>query len=201
MTSQRGFSLVEMLVALAIFAVIASAGVSVVSFSLREDTPIAEASARLEEIQIARRIMQNDFGQIAGRAVRDVYGSRKDGGFQGGVVFGEQALISFVRRGWENPGGLDRRSSLQYVAYIYKDGALRRMTRAMLDPTPDTPQETVTLLSGLENLTVSFFSDGRWSEQWAARGGSLNVPEIIAIEAHIDGIGPVRQLFATPGAT
>ena len=201
MTNQRGFTLVEMLVALAIFAVIASAGVSMVSFSLRENTPIAEASARLEEIQIARRIMQNDFGQIAGRSVRDPYGARNGGGFRGGLVFADQALISFVRRGWENPGGLERRSSLQYVAYTYEDGALRRVTRAMPDATPDTPEEIVTLLSGVENLNVSFFSNGQWSEQWATRGSSLYLPEIIAIEANIDGIGPVRQLFLTPGAT
>jgi general secretion pathway protein J len=192
MNNQRGFTLVEMLVALAIFAVISSAGVSIITFSLRESAPVAAASARLEQIQI---------GQIAGRAVRDSFGDSNAGGFQGGFVFGDQAVFSFVRRGWENPGGLDRRSSLQYVAYIYEDGNLRRMTRAMLDPTADTPEESVTLLTGVENLSISFYSNGRWSEQWASRGGSLYVPEVIAIEANIDGIGPLRQLFMTPGAT
>lgn len=198
--SQSGFTLVEMLVALAIFAVISAAGVSVLNFALTQSGPVAAATKRLEELQIARVVMRNDFGQIAARSVRGRFGERLPGGLQGGVIPGSDALLAFVRRGWENPGGLEPRSSLQYVAYVFEEGELRRVSRPMLDPTPETPEETVTLLSGVRSLRVTFYSNGLWVERWipASQGGFL--PEIIAIDAEVEGYGPLRQLFITPGA-
>ena len=198
---QNGFTLVEMLVALAIFAVISAAGVSVITYSLREGGPVAAASARLEQLQIARTVLRNDFGQITSRAVRGPFGEAAKGGFQGGNVPGMGSLLTFVRGGWKNPGGLEPRSSLQFVAYVVEDGELRRISRPILDPTPETPEETVTLLTGVENLRVTFYSNGRWIERWVAEGSGPFVPAIIAIDAQVEGFGPLRQLFVTPGAT
>jgi general secretion pathway protein J len=197
---QRGFTLVEMMVALAIFAVISTAGVSVVTYALAESGPLAAASARLNELQLARAVMRGDFGQVAARPVRSSYGTHTGEGFKGGFGIGDGAVFAFVRRGWDNPGSAEPRSSLQYVAYYFEDGNLRRVTRPLLDATNETPEESATILSGVNNLRISFFRDGQWSEQWIAIGGGTFLPSVIAIDAEIEGIGPVRQLFLTPGA-
>lgn len=200
MKNQRGFTLVEMLVALAIFAVISAAGVSVMSFTLRQSGPVEAASARLEQLQIARTVMRNDLGQIAARPVRGQFGERLPVGLQGGFIPGSDAVLSFVRGGWENPGGLEPRSSLQYVAYVFDDGELRRVSRPMLDPTLETPEESVTLLTGVKNFRVTFFFNGQWLERWLPTSGGGFTPTIIAIDADVEGYGPLRQLFVTPGA-
>ena len=197
---QSGFTLVEMLVALAIFAMISAAGVSVIGYSLAESGPVAAASARLDALQLARTVMRNDFGQIAARPVRGRFGERDREGFTGGFVPGNASFLGFVRRGWENPGGLEPRSSLQFVSYVLEDGELRRVIRPMLDPTQQTPEETVTLLAGVENLHVSFFANGQWSERWIASGSGQMLPTVIAIEFETEEFGTLRQLFVTPGS-
>jgi len=198
--NQRGFTLIEMLVALAVFAVIAAAGTSVMTYTITESAPLAAASARLDQLQIARVIMRNDFAQIAARPVRGRFGEANGLGLQGGAIPGAENLISFVRRGWSNPGGLETRSSLQAVTYVYEDGELRRISRPMLDPTPETPEEAVTLLRGIEDLHVTFFSNGQWSERWIASSGGHLLPAVIAIDFEMEGYGRLRQLFVTPGA-
>ena len=70
----------------------------------------------------------------------------------------------------------------------------------MLDPTQQTPEETVTLLAGVENLRVSFFANGQWSDRWIVSGGGETLPSVIAIEFETEDFGTLRQLFVTPGS-
>ena len=199
--NQRGFTLVEMLVALSVFALLSVAGVSVMAYAVRESEPLAEATGKLKEIQIARAILRSDLGQIAARPVRSVFGDAQGVGMRGGIATGNGALMTFVRRGWVNPAGTERRSSLQYVSYAVVDGDLRRISRPFLDPTSDTPEETVTLIRGASRVQVTFFDNGQWSDQWIARDGGHYLPAVVSIEAEVDGIGHLRQLFVTPGAS
>lgn len=199
-TASAGFTLVEMLVALFVFSLLAGAGAGLIGFSLNSKDALGAASNEIQNIQVARATMKADLGQIALRPVRDAYGGRGPFAFEGGRPLTQVPLLAFVRGGRENPMGSEVRSSLQYVEYTLEGGVLVRRARAHLDATPDTPIHSRPLLDDIEEISVSFFSGGVWSDRWRAqRTGGVVLPDAIALDAEITGLGRVRQVFLTPG--
>ena len=194
MTS-RGFTLVEMLVAMAVFSLLAVAASSLLGVSLRNADVFTRADAATRELQIARTIMRADFAQIARRPVRDAYGAPTPTVFAGGAAVAEKPILSFVRYGWDNPGGIDPRASLQYVEYAVAGDALVRRSRPYLDPTPKTPVTTATLLSGVSAAQVSFLSRGKWADTWAVATAQNALPEAIALDVKQLAAESIRQAF------
>ncbi len=140
---RRGFTLVELLVALFITTIIFSMGYSALSQALINRKQVDEQAARLSDVQQALRIMEQDFELLQPRPIRDLLGS----GYQSPLVLNQNlsagasapargassgsaaqqglAYISFTRGGWANPAGLPR-SELQRVSYLVRDGKLIR---------------------------------------------------------------------------
>jgi general secretion pathway protein J len=199
----RGFTLVEMLVAMLAFALLATVGVAILNAGLRNSDVTARASAAIKQIQMARAIMKADLGQIADRPVRHESGAvtlRRAGLATTAPVLETKdrekgPLLSFVRRGWDNPGGREVRSSLQYVEYIWEDKALVRRARPYLDPTPETPVTESVILSGVNALAVSFVTRGQRVERWVGLDRSDAMPDAIEIAANLEGIGELKQMF------
>ncbi len=195
-----GFTLVEMLVALLAFSLLAAAASALIGASLRGQSALTVASNEIRDLQLARSIMKGDFAQITLRPVRGVYGGHGQFAFVGGKPVGQGPLLAFVRGGWDNPMGAEPRSSLQYVEYEVDKDTLIRRVRARLDPTSDTPVSSMALLKGVEELSVSFLSGGVWSDQWRSqREGNMVLPDAVAVDAEIVGLGRVRQVFLAPG--
>lgn len=67
---RSGFTLVEVLVALLIFALIAAAGAAVLSLSIDNRFTIKAATDRTADFQRTRALLQADFGQAAARRTR-----------------------------------------------------------------------------------------------------------------------------------
>jgi len=199
MQRQRGFTLVEILVAMAVFSLVAlmTAGIASAALNLRSDLDVKDSDLR--QLQMARGLMKADVAQLVWRPTRDTFGAPGRSGFNGGQISEDDPLVSFVRGGWVNPESADARSSLQYVEYLFEDNALIRRTRAYLDPTSETPVISMPLLRNVKTATVSFLLGDKWQPQWrVAPGASTTLPDAIAIEVTIEGVGAVRQVFAVP---
>jgi general secretion pathway protein J len=194
MTS-RGFTLVEMLVALLAFSLLSAAAVALLNLTLRNKEAFDQSTASIQELQATRALMRADFSQIAVRPVRDAFGGRPQSSFAKGSD--GKVLLSFVRRGWDNPNGAEARSSLQYVEYVLVEKVLVRRTRAYLDPNPDTPVMTRAMLSGVEDVAVSFLADGKWSEQWRPVGETRDLPNAVGVTLDLADFGEIRQTFLT----
>ena len=207
---QKGLTLVELLIALLIFALIASAAVYALRLSANARDQLEEANSEIGEIEIARMVMKEDFALSLARPVRDAYGAPAGPAFLGGMetlrrpsVVGERLLVAFVRSGWLNPEGAAPRSSLQYVEYVEKDGALIRRSRAYLDDARGQAPVERALISDAGEISVSFLagqtpSDLLWVEGWpapATAGASGGPPKAVAITATLPRIGEIRQLF------
>ncbi len=191
----RGFTLVEMLVAMAVFSLLAVAASGLLGVSLRNAEVFERADDATRELQLARTIMRADFSQIALRPVRDAYGSPVPATFAGGAASAEKPILAFVRHGWDNPGGIDGRASLQYVEYAVAGEALVRRSRPYLDPTPETPVTTATLLSRVRAAEVSFLLRGQWSDRWAALAPQYALPDAIALDVTLAAADQIRQAF------
>jgi len=194
----RGFTLIEVLVAMAVFALVAlmTAGLASSALSARSELDVADE--RLRKLQTARALMKADIGQIVWRPARDAFGGSGRSGFIGGATGDTEPLLAFVRGGWTNTGG-EARPSLQYVEYAVVGEALVRRTRAALDPTPNTPTEELTLLAPVIDAGVSFLTGETWQPLWrAGQASNAVLPDAVALELTLEGLGEVRQVFATP---
>lgn len=208
-STQRGFSMPELLVSLLVFATISAAAVYVLRLSVDARDQLEAANERLAGLEIARSLIKDDLAQVAIRPVRDEYGYSAGPAFQGGEVIdaklaqdGEARMLALVRRGWANPELDAPRSTLQYVEYILRDDELIRRTRPYVDDARNQPRSERLLLSGVRSMTIGFLrgetSRGLdWLDLWPAASDDAYAPPPRAIEITIetDRYGELTQLF------
>lgn len=191
MTRREGFTLVEVLVALAIFAMIASAGVGLLSFAIDNRLAVREASERTAAFQRARALMRADLGQAAARRVRGA-----DGAPRAAFELGGESLFAVTRRGWINPGDAQR-ASMQRVDYRLIEGRLERRVRERLDGA--RPAEPQVLLENVQSAQVTAILDGDPIADWRPVQ-NRPLPDAVRIDLTLEGYGPVTQLFMLAGA-
>jgi len=194
----RGFTLVEMLVAMLAFSMLVTAAISILNLSLRNQEAFKASSTIVQDIQVARSIMKADMGQLAPRPVRDSFGGRPHSSFAQGSAGGRNVVLSFVRRGWDNPAGDEARGSLQYVEYILDGTDLLRRTRPYLDAAPQTPTSTTRLFADVAGVKIAFLNGEAWTGQWRPVGTNAELPKALAITVTLTGLGEIRQAFLTP---
>lgn len=189
-SAENGFTLVELLVALFIFALLASAGVAILAFSVRAQ---AAASDRLDEIAGLGRvgaIVSADMAQVTPRATRNRQGDPLPA-FDGVAVTNGDPFLSFVRTGWTNAEGAAR-ASLQRVEYQLVDGRLERVPFAMLDGAE--PITRSVLLDNIDRISVRYRVDNDWMDVWQpTRAEALPRAMELTVRRR-DGV-EYRQLF------
>ena len=189
----RGFTLVELLVALAIFGLLAGAGVMLIGQGAITQDQVRVRSERIMALERVRAQLRADIAQIAPRPTRDVDGALRPA-LTGGEEGTDRPLLAFVRRGWENPDEV-RRASLQYVVYAVEDGRLERRTAAMLDGAP--ADNATVVLEGVANVATRFRREGEWRDDWRPEDPDT-LPDAVELDLEIATIGPVRLVFPAP---
>jgi general secretion pathway protein J len=168
---ERGFTLVELLVALFITAILFTMGYGAVNQAMNHRGAIEEQNARLLAVQTTLRLMAQDFEQIAPRPVRQPLGNntRYPALMSRGSAEGDDeqvALVGLTRAGWANPAGVQR-ATLQRVYYVLEDKKLRRDHSPVLDATQANELVRRELLTGVTKATFRFMDPSRnWIEQW-----------------------------------
>lgn len=192
---RNGFTLVEMLVALFVFALLAGAGVAVMRLAVDNQQAVRARVERIAELQRARAVLKADLAQAASRRVRDREGRAEPSVFLGEPGATAGPTLRFVRRGHANPDGLPR-ASLQTVNYRLNDGRLERAPQAAVDGAPLGPPQT--LLTGVRSLRIEYLTRGSWAP--AFRGsGETAVPQAVRIGMELEGLGDVEQLLLVSG--
>lgn len=173
MIRQRAFTLVELLVALFITAVVFALGYGAIEQAVRNREALAANQERIADLQRAIRILVQDLSQVVARPVRDAVGSGLEAAFVGNA--GDGTLLAVTRAGWANPAGVQR-ASLQRVRYRLVDGKLQRESLAELDAVAAAPKRIRNLIDGVQSVRVRFRDQsGSWVEVWpqpSAVGGA-----------------------------
>lgn len=190
MTRRAGFSLMEMLVALALFALIGAAGVAVVVTGTTNREVVAQASERMSRLQRLDAILRADLGQAAARPVREADGRARAAAFTGGD---DEVLLDFVRGGRGDVAG-ETATSVQRVDYRLVDGRLER--RAWNHPDGARPGEPVVLHDGVRAARIAFVSQGRESAAWAG-SPDRPLPDAVRLVLELDDWGEVPLLILT----
>lgn len=187
----RGFTLIETLVALVVFALVCAAGVGVMAWASDNRGVLHGRMERLAALQRSQVLLKADLSQAAPRRVRDVHGAPARTVFDGGRA--GAPLLALTRRGWSNPDA-EARASLQYVEYRLDGDRLERRVHRALDGGQAEPPQV--LLDGVEAATVAFRFQGQWMDGW--QGSPEDLPEAVRLDLELADIGVVRQLFLLP---
>ncbi len=199
---ERGFTLLELLVATAIFALLSAAAYAGLVSVMDSRNALDERMERLAEMQRCFYFMGSDFRQVVDRRIRDGYGDELGVLSSNPLAMDLTGMnIEFTRAGYDNP--LDApRSNLQRVAYQIEDGDLYRVTWPALDRSQATEAIRGRLCGQIETLEFSFLDvDGRWHAQWPPLDSTANQDLPSAIEAilTLEDWGEVNRIFALAG--
>lgn len=160
---ERGFTLVEMMVALFIFGLLAAAGVALLSVGVRAQ---AAASRELEATGNLRRmsvLMANDMAQIVHRTARGGDGAVLRA-FTGNDGAGNPLVMGYVRAGWSNPDGT-MRAGIQRVDIVLNAARLERRGYRAVDGT--SPAAVIVLADNVSALSVRYRDDkGEYRPRW-----------------------------------
>jgi general secretion pathway protein J len=202
---QRGFTLIEILVAVMITSILAVMAFGAMQQALDNRERIRTEAERLRAVQGAVRTLVQDFSQVTPRPVREPLGQ----GYQPAVLARatETREVSFTRAGWMNAAGVER-STLQRVRYSLRDGGLWRDYWTVLDAQMQPLPVSRELLKGVRSFRVRFMNDGRsWQEDWPPAPVSGNPDERwlrwrpIAVEVNIEleDWGRITRLIEVAG--
>lgn len=200
---QRGFTLIEILVAMAIFTLIGLASTGLLTTVIDSNTLSQERFEKLQLLQRAMVTIERDIQQAVSRSVR-VDGEKREIVMAGGEVEGsDDDGIGFVRGGWHNPQLMLPRSTLQYVAYRLRDNQLERLYSNYVDNVIGYEPKVRVLLDEIESFKVEFLAgnnsssaveeddDIKWSESYQGKV----LPRAVAIEFVSKDFGLLRREF------
>jgi general secretion pathway protein J len=194
---QQGFTLLEVLIAIAIFSVVSLASFTIFDTVLRGDESSKIRSDRQNELQRAFLLIERDVTQIAKRSIRingeapsNVFIQTADDSF-----LADNQAMAFVRNGWTNPGLLLPRSDMQSVAYRLEENTLERLHYNFVDAVVGQEPKIRPLITDVSDLSFEFYDGQVWQATWS--GNSL--PRAIAIEIETDDFGKLRRQFLVAG--
>ena len=169
----RGFTLLELLVALAVFAIMSIAAYSGLSNVLFTRAAVETENRRLAMAQLAFHRLGQDLEQVIPRSVRDESGEPEPA-LRGNTQDSEALL--FTRAGWDNPLGQPR-ANLQRVAYRLREGRLWRLHGDALDRGGLAEPREIMLLDRVRELRLRFLDqDDAWRNDWPPPADGLNDP-------------------------
>ncbi len=197
MRAVRGFTLLELLVAIAIFAVLAVLSYGSVRHMLTFDDGLQRATRRYEALRFAVVMMEQDLSAVAPRSIRDALGEAEPA-LRAGLK-GE--LLTFTRS-VPDIGHFDGGPALRRVRYRVQDGSLYRDVWDVLDRTPDTGFHSQRLLRDVKSLKLRFFEGGSWVEFWPRDENALSqnaLPKGVEFKLEFSNALTLRRVIARPG--
>jgi general secretion pathway protein J len=196
-----GFTLVEILVALLVFAVVGLLSTRLLSQSIDNQNNLQDRGQRLAEIHRAMRVLQRDIVQLSRRKIRDAQGEELPA-----LIVSDQGAIEFSRVGWRNPLRQPR-SEVQRVGYRWQDEKIIRGYWLTLDRSYDAEPAYQTLLENVE--AIEFFAVdqlGNEHRQWpldpeanvvTEEGEALYLAAIL-VRAEIAPYGMIERIWRVP---
>lgn len=197
MRQQLGFTLIELIVAVAVFAVVALMAYGGLDLILRSRAGLEQSFERQREIERAVLRIERDLRQSYARAVRGAYGEEQP------AMAGDSQRLSF--------SSLELRSDADGVAargarigYLRRDGALWRSADPVLDRSPRETARLTQQLQRVARVQFSYLGEGNQRlDQWPPRTGIVapeRLPRAVEVLIELEDVGEIVRLIELPEA-
>jgi general secretion pathway protein J len=188
--TEAGFTLIEVMISLLIFGLLAAAGAALLSFSVRAQ---AATGARLDDISALNRLttsLSADLAQAVARRARGE-GGEPQPPFFGATGSGTEPMLRLVHGGWSNVDDAPRPSE-QKVEYRFVDGGIVRGTYTMLDGAKALPASPI--LTHVRSVAFRYRINGAWSDHWDG-ASPADLPQAMEMRLTRDSGVQYRALF------
>lgn len=168
-----GFTLVELMVAVALFAVLSSLAYPGLTRILTHRSALDATQTRFGLIAVGTAVLSQDIEHAAPRPVRGELGediAALRGGI-GGVLF-ECTRRTAPLAGFDNGSGLVR------IEYLLRDAGLVRRAWDVLDRTPASTYTERVVFEEVRSATFEYFDGKSWTEFWPQRATSLDLASL-----------------------
>ena len=156
-----GFTLLEILVALMIFAIMGVLAAASLHTIIRVHRSLKIADHNVMQLMTMMTLVRRDISEVIDRPILD------DTGNVAPPFFGSDTQMEFTRTGLLNPFGVSRASNMQRIGYQLKGDKLVRLTWDSLDQAPHAQPEVLVLLDHVQSLKWQFITkNGQTSPVW-----------------------------------
>lgn len=180
----RGFTLMEVMVALFILSIVSIVAVSGLSAILRAESKQVAVAHQLQDLQMTYAWLTQDLDMRVNRNVISAAGQRlpalmfeRDPELRYVNIPGN-ILLAVTRGGIIEPAN---KSSLQRVAYTLQDNALMRYTWPVLDAVSSTQPKAQQILPNVSRIEMRYLTElGVYLNNWQDYVGAASLP--LAVE-------------------
>ncbi len=198
----EGFTLLEVLIAVAIFVVVGALAMGGYNELIKQSDIVERSNVRSRQVQSGMQRIAQDFATLEPRPVREPLGESFQPALRADAR--TEQLAEFTHSSWSNPVGLPR-STLQRVMYRIDGKKLRREYWYVLDRTMAGEPASAVLIDKVERASLRFLDNNRrWHEQWPPLGYSA--PDVlrlrpIAVEVtlELEDWGEIKRLIEVAG--
>ncbi|KII81240.1 type II secretion system minor pseudopilin GspJ [Vibrio renipiscarius] len=199
-STQVGFTLIEVLVAMSIFAFLAAGAQQVLNQIYRSNAISQERSERLKTLQRALVFMDNDFRQMALRPMR-TNGAEPEGkllAWNDYLLDSDNKGVMFARAGWHNPAQQFPRGEVTKVGYRIKDNELQRVWWRYVDTPIGQDGIVMPLIDQVEDFEMRFYDGKEWRNQWDKPS---TLPLAVEVSLTFSDYGEIERIYLTGGGS
>ncbi len=197
-----GFTLLELLVAVAIFSVVGVLALSGYTQLQKQSEYAEQRLDRTRQVQRAVQTLVQDLEQVEPRAIREPIGDTRLPSLMLGVA--TEYRLELSRAGWSNTAGLPR-PTVQRVGYRMENLELWRDHWPVLDRTLAVEPVRERMLTGVTSITFRVLDTSRsWVDQWPAAQTTdpaevRRRPAAVEVIIELEDWGTIRRLVEVPG--
>jgi general secretion pathway protein J len=189
--NQRGFTLLEVVVAIAIFSLLGLATYQLLDRVMRSDQRIQTQEQQLRHLQRALGLLERDLIQAQRHALKDDHSHSQ-------ALVSQPQGLRVLRGGWRNPLEFPRSDLLQ-ANHRLSDGEWLRETQGL---EPGSISQAQSLLSGVELIHLRFIDgQGQAHDSWPVGSQALSLPAAVDIALNAPGYPNIRRVILLPGGT
>jgi general secretion pathway protein J len=188
---RAGFTLIEILIALSILALIALLGYRATSSLAQSEARLAEESARWRTLDAMFARLEADMRAAVPRPARS--GNSTEPAWVGDTDAGGNATIRFSRAGGE-PGN-EPGIAGQRIGYRLVNGAIEVAYWSHFDQPGDAAPTVFALAGGIASFGVTYLdSQGAWRDRWPSLGEPALPRALRVVLTQDDGTSVERWL-------
>ena len=194
--SQHAFTLIEILVALFIFALVALISGQLLSRTLSAQDQLQDRGERLALVHRAMQIVQRDLLQLTNRPIRNSDDLER----LGPLLINTDGFLEMTRMGWRNPLRHSR-SEMQRISYRLEDEKLIRGYWHTLDRGYDAEPAFQTILEDVKRVEFYVLDiQGEEHKFWPPMRQNEQVADPIAIILRIEiaPFGVIERIWQVP---
>ena len=159
----KGFTLIEILVAIFLASLIVILVFSGLSTSLSMNEKTLNRSNLLSQITLTDKIIKRDLLHALDRKARDERGDELDSPLFGETLLNEGIFLAFSIH---TPIKDNSQGALKWVEYSKEGTQIIRSEYSYADKVLDSLKHTSILLESVDSLDLKFFNQGSFTEVW-----------------------------------